>query len=449
LRLDDAITTIHPYYTKKDTVQVLPIDLYLVSDTLPSDNDTVGFFLDSYLFPAPKSGKRSFQLTTDNGSSLSNVVIPQSSWFDDTSSGKWEVPVRLYLLNPPVDSIHDNDAFANIRLEDGDSSYHAIRLTEKGMYNRIYPFWVDLGTNFDLLNGVQVNNLYAGIYGYLKDVGRIGGSGSNNLSILGGVYEGKSVSTGSSSDSGLIYRDGSSYIPSTANNGQFPYYQDTGTIKNTVSITSMGIFLSPQLRLTRGPADGYGLHLFVSFYTEVLWQRLTNSFDYSGTGRLQTLYADTPAIYRYPFKEGSFNSDYRSHYWGFGVPMLVRNSIFSLYVNPVFGWTNQRFVLVADNSWASTHAYKPPTTMGNYLVNSAGFAQPACTWNPFYLIQFRLTEDKYGISFTGEVRSILLRDSKSAITVSLSKKFDLSDLFNTIVKPFTPGSASTSATSPD
>jgi len=76
------------------------------------------------------------------------------------------------------------------------------------------------------------------------------------------------------------------------------------------------------------------------------------------------------------------------------------------------------------------------------VSQSAGYQQPACSWNPFYLIQFRLNEEKYGISFTGEVRSILLRDSKSVITISLSKKFDLSDLFNTIVKPFTPGSSS-------
>ena len=444
ISLDDAVTTINPYYTKKDTAQILSIDFYVVRDSMPTQDDTVGFHLDPYRFPKPKSSKRSFALTTVDGKDkISAVVIPRSSWFDDTSSGKWEAPVRLYLTNPPVDSIRDDDAFANIKLDDGDTSYHAIRLTEKGMYNRIYPFWVDLGTNFDLLNGIQANNLYAGVYGYVKDVARIGGSGRNNLSILAGVYEGKSISTGSSSDSGLVYRDGTSYIPSASNNNMFPYYQDTGTIKNTVSITSMGIFLSPQLRLTTGPAEDFGLHMFVSFYTEVLWQKVNNSFDYSGTNRAQTLYADTPALYHYPFKENSLSADYRSHYVGFGMPLLIRNKIFTLYVAPTFGWTNQRFVLVADN-WSTSGAYKK---QGNYLANSGGFAQPACTWNPFYLITFRLNEEKYGISVTGEVRSILLRDSKSAITISLSKKFDLSDLFNTIVKPFTPGSAATS--SPD
>ena len=53
--------------------------------------------------------------------------------------------------------------------------------------------------------------------------------------------------------------------------------------------------------------------------------------------------------------------------------------------------------------------------------------------------QFRLTEETYGIVFTGEVRGFFLKNSKPAITLSLSKKFDLGDLCHAIVKPFTPG----------
>jgi hypothetical protein len=97
---------------------------------------------------------------------------------------------------------------------------------------------------------------------------------------------------------------------------------------------------------------------------------------------------------------------------------------------------------VQDSNWVHTGSYKtsPATAAENFTLESLkGFQQPACNWNFFYLFQFRLNEEKYGISFTGEVRGLMLKNAKSIIALSLSKKIDLGDLYHTIVKPFTPG----------
>jgi len=154
------------------------------------------------------------------------------------------------------------------------------------------------------------------------------------VSIVGGVYESRSISIGSSSDSGIIYRNGTSYTSvngSSAATTGYPYYRDTGTVKNTLSVTSIGIFFEPEFRWTTGPADGYGFHGFISLYTEVIWQKVTNTFDYSGTGRADTMYApNLSTLYTAPYKESSTSADFRSHYVGLGFPILVKTKIFAM-----------------------------------------------------------------------------------------------------------------------
>ena len=90
---------------------------------------------------------------------------------------------------------------------------------------------------------------------------------------------------------------------------------------------------------------------------------------------------------------------------------------------------DQKFVFVSDTNWVHTGGYKVAPGATAAFTNGVGFQQPKRNWNPFALVQFRLNEEKYGISITGEVRSMLMRDAKPVVSLALSKKFDLSDLF--------------------
>lgn len=81
---------------------------------------------------------------------------------------------------------------------------------------------------------------------------------SNNLGFTGGVYESKSSSFSTSSDSGIIYRDGTSYLPqydTSSQSNTYRYYRDTGSIITTTDVQSIGIFFSPHLRLTNKRTD--------------------------------------------------------------------------------------------------------------------------------------------------------------------------------------------------
>jgi len=283
-------------------------------------------------------------------------------------------------------------------------------------YNPNKPFWVELGSNFDLLNGLQANNLYGGIFMDKKDVQPIFKKRKDKkyyLSLFGGVYESKTISTEESNSSNLRYLDNSVFNPPDT---IAIVHRDTGKITKTTSINNLGIFFEPQMRLTNKLADQNGFHIFLSLWTEIVWQKVATNFDYSNTGRYSS---DTVKIASLPqnvtYKVASFNSDYRSHYLGMGLPLYFKYNNYNLYVNPVFGWSTQ----VGIPSSA--------TSDSSFYNNS----QAAQKWQSFYLVQFRLNEEQYGFAFTGEIRGVIgehPNNYKPAISLALSKKFDLSKL---------------------
>ncbi|MDB5138705.1 MAG: hypothetical protein JWR12_621 [Mucilaginibacter sp.] len=338
----------------------------------------------------------------------------------DTVIGLLDVPLKIITtgLNDSLNNVSYIDLILN-----GQNHIHGgsqkIRLSIKDK-----PFWAEVGTNFDLLDKIKTNNFYAGVYMFDKDIARIGGKkGENNISFTGGVYESQSLSTRSTSASGLSYRDLSSV------------HRDTGTLSANTSVKSIGILFSPHLKLTDGKTDANGLHMFLSFYTELLWQTINTNFDYSKIGKKDSIVATANLpmpISKYPYKENSLSYDFRSHYFGFGIPIYIREKEFNLYVNPVFGISNQKFYV---NAYKSQTAENNEPLTQNYVTNLT-FLNPNGNWNGFYLVQYRLNEVAYGLTFSGEVRGLLLRSAKPVVTLALSKKFDLSALLKPLVAPF-------------
>ncbi len=294
------------------------------------------------------------------------------------------------------------------------------------------PFWVDLGMNFDLFDDVKPNNFYAGVFMFKKDVTDGFGKnekGGKRISFTGGVYETKSTNIIASSDSGLIYRDGRSYLFNNNSNPRgYPYFRDTGAFKASSVISNLGIFFSPHYRLNKVHTETNGFHWFVSLYLEMLWQKIHTSFDYANV-KTDTVYhtASLDTIYNIPFKESALRQDYRSQYIGIGVPIYIKDDKFSFYENNVFGITNQKYQVVTKET-KSIPSDKIKTTTFD------GIEKTTKRWNPFLILQFRLTEETIGLSFTGEVRTLLIKDTKPVITLALSKKFDLAKLYNSIVK---------------
>jgi hypothetical protein len=406
LHLDNNVTIVHPVLKKDvDTADHSRHDTYadvvIFRDTTAVADDTVTLTVDPYSFP--------YKPVIE---SQNPVRLDHTKWDSLVIDGKtkYRQQVQVILTNPPIDTLPD-DEFANIRIDGVDDSYHGLRLTEKGMYIPNKPFWIEVGANFDISSGFTPTNLYTGVFLYKKDVAKF--RGKKNISILGGVYEAKSISSNISSDSGLVYRDGRSYIKDT--NNTYPIFRDTGTLSATTTVTSVGLFFSPQLRLTNGSADDDGLHVFVSIWAEMLWQTVSTSYDYSqlkgaSGANIDTSVSGIAAVNKYNPKSPIRKSDYRSHYFGVGFPIYLKEKDANLYINPViWGVTTQGFTLLTG------------------IDGSGNTVAPVSKhqWNNFYLIQFRLSEERYGFTFTGEIRGLYGAANKPAISLAMSKKFNL------------------------
>jgi len=297
------------------------------------------------------------------------------------------------------------------------------------------PFWAEGGTNFALLDNIKTNNFYAGVYMFSKDIARIGGNEkdtsmkdekNNDLSFVGGVYESQSIGSSATSSAGIAYRSGNTFV------------RDTGSVKANTGVKSIGILFSPHLKITNGKTDANGFHMFVSLYAELLWQTVTSTFDYSKAAKDTAIAVLPPGktIANYPYKEGSVSYDSRSHYIGLGLPVYIKENEFTLYINSVIGATNQKFYVSnnAVNSGGNNsgdYYLQDPATSGDY-IKALTFNSPAHDWNGFLLFQYRLNDVAYGITFSGEIRELLLSNAKPVVTLALSKKFNLSKLFNSL-----------------
>ncbi|RFZ85817.1 hypothetical protein DYU05_09550 [Mucilaginibacter terrenus] len=298
-------------------------------------------------------------------------------------------------------------------------------------------FWAEVGTNFDLLDNIKTNNFYAAIFGHMKDVATLWSKKHpNNISFVGGVYESQSVSQSSSLSSGFTYRDGSSNILDSLKKG-YPYYTDTGRIQSTTSVKSIGLMFSPQIRLNGKRLNEDGFHWSISTYFELLWQRITSTIDYSKTARNIVAYDSTlTALNGRTFKEGRFDFDSRSHYIGAGLSTYIKESDYTLYLNGILGTTNQGFTIVNPSRIGNSTQFKKLYDLPEGYLDFLNAREPKHRWNAFYVIQYRLTEVAFGLTFSGEVRGLLLKGAKPVVTLALSKKFDLTALLKPLLAPF-------------
>ena len=290
---------------------------------------------------------------------------------------------------------------------------------------RDLDFWAEVGANFDLLDNIKTNNFYAGIFVFNKDIARIAtpnfwifkrkGERKNNLSFVGGVYESQAVSTTTTSSGGVRYRTTDSI------------YRDTGIIKASTSVKSIGILFSPMLRLNSVKTEANGFHIYTSLYLELLWQTVRSDFDYKDAGRFGSAMPSTLDIERYPYREKAINYDFKSSYYGIGLPLLLKDNSFSLYINPVLGLTNQGYY-IKRNYPNQTIDMADNYTRALTFENING-------WNAFLLFQYRLNAVAYGLTFSGEIRGLLNDNSKPVATLAISKKFNIDKLFKDVFDP--------------
>jgi len=398
---------INPLYWPTDSTQVIKLKFKIKLVPANPAVTEVEFVLDP--------------LTLSNNPSLVNSKITVPSV---TATREEEVSVFLLVHSNKTDL--KGDEIGRLSLKSDASFLHPVylRLTEKGLYDPNKPFWMEVGSNFDLIDGPEPNNFYSGVFLHQNDIRPFSFrrkkekiKTSNNFGVFAGVYESKTVSTNSNFTYGHkeYYNSTSVAITDTTKvkPGQLGGFRDSVKIRTSQVVRNLGLFISPQVRLTNGRSDANGIHIFASGWLELQWQRLQLQTDSVSISRLDTISIAKSQLYRYDnLEDGKISikkntlADLRSHYFGFGLPIFLKNNNTNLFVNPVMGISNQpRLSLTSKDDIA-------------YLLVHR-------VWNYFYVIQFRLNEETYGISFTGEVRGLLVPKSPPFISLSISKKFDI------------------------
>jgi hypothetical protein len=352
------------------------------------------------------------------------IAIPEEDWPTDCAPKK--INLNLTLWVPPVTDEVSFDQIGQIIIAGQNSTGHNIVISNDAeflntKYNPNKPFWVEVGSNFDLLDGIQANNPFFGVFFHKRDIRPICTKGKvrpnnaqKNFGIFAGVFGSRTITVNQTEDLFIrSYFNNNSFIPGKPDS--LKVFKDAGKYATKTSVKNIGLFFSPQVRLTEGSANADGLHISLSFWMELQWQQITQENDFSQLVRIDSSIRGINQIESLSVKGLGFTnsqkteSDIRSHYFGFGLPIYFREKDVHLFVHPIIGISNQ------------------PTAA--YLRAQQQFKPDGLNikrkWSPFYAIQFRLNEEKYGIAFTGEVRGLLSKNNSPFVSIALSKKFDL------------------------
>ena len=338
------------------------------------------------------------------------IVITKDAWNKNQNIIK---PIRVMVDNVTVAITHDE--VAHIIIKDNPDQYTTLRLSKNGMYDGTKPFWVEFGGNFDIADR-KFSNVFGGIFLYKRDWRKTGKNHEPNLALAAGVYESKVSAQKFNSPSFSIqpYINNNSFVTSKPDSAFV--FTDTGTLEIKSTIQNIGLFVSPQLRLTNGSSNEDGLHLFVSYYAEMLWQHVTTEYNYEGMFRADTLGILRKDVGSYTTRPQNREHNFYTHYQGIGLPVFAKYEDAQLYINPVIGFSNQPTDSLASKSFL----YKDENSSSNNIITRE--------WHPFYVVQFRLSDQKYGLTFSGEVRQLINAKSAPYVTLVLSKKFDIMKL---------------------
>ena len=401
---------------KKNTVTLVGADTSfnpLITSDIITRTYTVKLHFHSNGTPGKDTIKVALELGPGNAAKIAPVLetqmvtIQPEDWNHRDSQDNI-IKVARFKMNSVATFEHEVSFF--IRQKGDPDNSAEIRINTIGLYNPNKPFWVEVGANFDFSDGLKPNNFFGGVFLHKRDIRPIfsgkkkGQDKPKRLGLFAGVYESKTVSDISTEDFSIqkYYNDRSTLLTRNDSVGAFA---DTGKIKTTQVVKNIGLFFSPQVRLTNGSANADGLHVAASAWLELQWQTISSKTDYSAMARRDTFYVP-PSTLDTTVRRLKFGSeqDIRSHYLGFGLPIFYKEGDANVFFNPVIGLSNQ------------------PSSKDLLTFSD----QTKRRWRPFYIFQFRLNEERFGMAFTGEVRGLIIHNSKPLVSLALTKKFDLS-----------------------
>ncbi len=366
----------------------------------------------------------------DNGSAkkysphitLVNPVIKKKEFEKNHKIKSVDIPVSIAAVSAFSDASFDINLKIDEKVQNGtktilikdEKDETASSEEDKTKFDSGSVYWVEMGANIDLIDGIKANNFTAGVFFHKLD--HSWGGKSNRWASFAGAYESKIISNAIEGkfDNYPIVND-NSYIPGQHDSIQVFNY--SGRPRQTQTIRNWSFFYSPAYRLTGSKGSAYddeNFHLYISGWAELRYQEIETKIDNSSLILIDSTRVPISNINQYHTPGDTLvKSSVYSHYFGIGFPVYYETKKVSLFINPVLGGSNQPSGATYDSLIADKIK---PTTPGNP------------TWRPFYFVQFRLSEKEFGITITGEIRGLLKKNSPPQYTIALTKKFNLQKL---------------------
>lgn len=404
--------TIKPIYTAKggtarDTFYRVDVKVHLngTYDSVTAANNVVSFAF------APNFSLSGNPVIVNP---VQTVTITQ--WVRNT-----DLTLSLLIKGSSLPAKLQADEIAHIIIQGQPDSFVTVRLSAKEEEDTKYdgqkPYWVETGTNIDFIDGPKANNLTGGIFyqkfdnswGH-KKLADTRDTSAFKWAFFAGAYESKIISdVRTTHDTVLGLINNTSY--KSGKKDTIAVYNYAGRQKQIQTVRNWSFFLSPSWKLTKGKYNDGSFHAFASFWAELRYQEIELKTDNSTLVLLDTSYdkIDNKTSYTSSADTVTSSSLY-SHYYGFGVPFYYEDKSVTLFMNPVFGLSNQ------------------PSSGKLMEISKLGGTQRNSEWKPFYFVQFRLSDNLFGITVTGEIRGLIIRNSPPQYTIALTKKFNLEKL---------------------
>ena len=278
-----------------------------------------------------------------------------------------------------------------------------IRNVSKYSYDKVlkrkYNFHI--GTNFDFQNSLEANSFYSEISVFLPNLFL-----HERVGLRAGIYKNSSVSI----------------LEERTTNQTILEIQDNSVTDNELTVVRKNVSRTPERSLDNlGIFAGFTVRLnnktelslkenfqiFAMLNFELIERRETIVFNDELLFPIETFdvtfedLADDEELREALVPQNTTRKFYSSYY-GLGFPMLYNNKYIEVFLLPIFGVGNP-----------------------GYRINELSSNEISS----FASAQFSLTEKKYGIKLSGDVRKYLRSGQTPIITINLSKSFDLTSLF--------------------
>jgi len=303
--------------------------------------------------------------------------------------------------------------FINNQLATDGRSSDTIQILVDGILTtdslKTYNYLAYVGTNFDLVDGIQARNLFFATNFFIKPSSKKG-----NVGMFLSLYGNRTMTV---TDSSGITRRVSKIEPASDTTTRFIYEQST-IVRNRVS-DNLGAYISPLIKLWDASKSDNQLQLYYTPSLEFVWRRTEISTIYTNPTNQDTMIQSRPStgIINYPSSSKIFRNNFAFNVGAVSLMVVHETQNISIRVHCSVGYSSNFF---------------PYSNRGVSVVDDISYFTQG---DVFFSGRAWVTEPYTGITLQAEITNTLI-NPRPFYGVTLSKAIDFKSI-STIFKPLT------------